>query len=142
MYNFHFNHIKQLYPGNQSQLLFTDTDFLSYSIKTENIYADMLHNKDLYDFSGYPSDHPCFSNENKKVIGKFKDELNAIPMQEFVGLKAKMYSLKYREGDKTIESKKAKGVKKCVVKKRISHEDFKSSLFRNIDIYRTATSIR
>ena len=114
-----------MYPGQAAKLLFTDTDSLAYSIKTTNIYEDMNQHKHLYDFSGYPKDHPCFSEENKKVIGKFKDELNGVPMEEFIGLKAKMYSLKYKEEGQIIESKRAKGVKKCIIKK---------SLMKNIRI--------
>ena len=30
--------------------------------------------KDLYDFSNYPCVHLLYSDENKKVIGKYKDE--------------------------------------------------------------------
>ena len=33
----------------------------------------MASDKDWYDFSNYPSDYPLYSDENKKVIGKFKD---------------------------------------------------------------------
>ena len=142
MYNFHYLHIKILYPKNRSQLLFTDTDSLTYVIKTDDIYEDMLNDNNLYDFSGYPVEHKCFSNENKKVIGKFKDELNGEPLQEFIGLKAKMYSLKYHRNGKIVEEKKAKGVKKCVVKKRISHDDYLSCLFDDVTIYRDSTSIR
>ena len=76
------------------------------------------------------------------MIGKFKDELNGEPLQEFIGLKAKMYSLKYHRNGKIVEEKKAKGVKKCVVKKRISHDDYLSCLFDDVTIYRDSTSIR
>ena len=48
-----------------------------------------------------------------------KDELNREIIEEFGGLKAKMYSLKTKKE----ETKKAKGVKKNVVKKDISHQD-------------------
>ena len=40
----------------------------------KDVYAGMASDKDLYDFSNYPSDHPLYSDENKKVIGKFKNE--------------------------------------------------------------------
>ena len=142
MYDFHYNHMKRLYPGDAARLLFTDTDSLAYVIKTDDIYKDMLEHKEKYDFSGYARDHRCYSLENKKVIGKFKDELNGVPLKEFVGLKAKMYSLKYREGGEVVESKRAKGVKKCVIKKRVSHEDYKQCLFENQTFYRAAHSIR
>ena len=32
--------------------------------------------------------------ENKKVVGKFKDETQGIPICEFIGLRSKMYSIK------------------------------------------------
>ena len=37
MYEFHYDYIKNKY-GNNSTLLFTDTDNLMYEIKTENVY--------------------------------------------------------------------------------------------------------
>ena len=141
MFSFHYDHIKELYPGKMSQLLFTDTDSLTYKIETDDIYQDMLQHQDLYDFSGYPKEHKCYSNVNKKVIGKFKDEINGEPLVEFVGLKAKMYSLMHFKGGRIDETRKAKGVKKCVVKKRVSHDDYKDCLFKNSVIYPSSTSI-
>ena len=47
-------------------------------------------------------------------------------MQEFVGLRAKLYSYKMYEGD---ETKKCKGVKSSVVKKEITLKDYKDCLF-------------
>ena len=58
----------------------------------------------------------CFSNDNKKVIGKMKGELNGSIMKEFVGLRAKMYSLEFDGKSMT----KAKGVKRYVIKKQDS----------------------
>ena len=85
----------------------------------------MLDDKDSFDFSGYPKEHPCFSNDNKKVIGKMKDELNGAVMKEFVGLRAKMYSLEFDNKSMT----KAKGVKKYVIKNQIRHSDYRDCLF-------------
>ena len=48
-----------------------------------------------------------------------KDELGGNVMSEFVTLRPKMYA--YKVGN--AESKKCKGVKKCVVKKTITFED-------------------
>ena len=55
----------------------------------------------------------------------FKDEVNGDIIDEFVGLRAKLYSYKMFEGK---ESKKCKGIKKSVVKKSITHEDYKKCL--------------
>ena len=66
---------------------------------------------------------------NKKAIGKFKDELNGIPLQEFVGLRPKLYSLIY-ENAGVVESKKtAKGIKRVVKDKHLHHEHYKNTLF-------------
>ena len=47
-------------------------------------------------------------------------------IEQFVGLRAKLYSYKMFEGK---EAKKCKGIKKPVIKKNISHEDYKECLF-------------
>ena len=85
----------------------------------------MKKDKHLYDFSDYPKNHHLYDESNKKVIGKFKDETSSKIITEFVGLRAKMYSFKTEE----YESKKAKGIKKLVVKKDLKFDDYKRSLF-------------
>ena len=47
----------------------------------------------MFDFSGYPKDSVYYDDSNKKALGKIKDEFNRIKINEFVGLKSKMYSL-------------------------------------------------
>ena len=54
-----------------------------------------------------------------------KDDLNGEIIKEFVGLRTKMYSLKTKKE----EMKNEKGVKKNVVKKDISHQDYIDCLF-------------
>ena len=128
MYDFHYNYIKQKY-GAKAKLLLTDTDSLMYEIQTEDFYKDISGDvKDRFDTSDYPPNHPSGipSGFNKKVLGMFKDEVNGRYIEEFVGLRAKLYSYKMFEGE---ESKKCKGVKKSVVKKSITHEDYKKCLF-------------
>ena len=91
MYDYHYDVVKSTY-GDRASLLFTDTDSLCYSIETQDVYADMKSKSNLLDFSNYPREHVCFSDENKKVIGKMKDESSGAPMIEFVGLRAKLYA--------------------------------------------------
>ena len=55
-----------------------------------------------------------------------KDEAGGKIIEEFVGLRAKLHSYKMFEGK---EEKKCKGTKKHVIKKSISHEDYKECLF-------------
>ena len=50
-----------------------------------------------------------------------KDEAGGRIIEEFIGLRAKLYSCRMFEGK---EEKKCKGIKKSVVRKDISHEDY------------------
>ena len=59
-------------------------------------------------------------------------------MKEFIGLRPKMYS--YRV--KNLEPKKCKGIKKCVVKKTISFEDYKRCLFDGDRVHRSQLLFR
>ena len=107
MYDFHYNYIKRKY-GDKAKLLLTDTDSLMYKIETEDFYnnigVDVEHR---FDTSDYPPNHPSGipSGFNKKVLGMFKDEANGKVIDEFVGLRAKLYSYKMLEVE---ESKKCK----------------------------------
>ena len=92
--------------------------------------------------------HPVFeAGHNKKVVGMFKDEAGGEIIEEFVGLRAKMYSYKMLDNEKEEEEveeeeedeekkektptvvKKCKGIKKSVVKRSIHFEDYKKCLF-------------
>ena len=71
---------------------------------------------------------------NKKVTGRFKDELGGKIMKEFCALRTKTYS--YLTEDDS-ETKRAKGVKRCVIKRRLMFENDKDSLFNNETIMRS-----
>jgi hypothetical protein len=58
-----------------------------------------------------------------------KDETHGIPIQEFVGLKSKMYSMIYEEDGKLTEKKTTKGIKKSVFKNHTKHDHYKECLF-------------
>ena len=88
LYDFHYNYIKQKY-GSEAKLLFTDTDSLTYEIEADDIYSDFWKDKNKFDNSDYSQDSRYFDKTNKKVIGKFKDEAEGIPITEFVGLRSK-----------------------------------------------------
>ena len=125
MYKWYYNNLKKRYRENCT-LLYTDTDSLLVDIKTHNIYKDMAESKDKYDFSDYPKDHPLYGELNKKILGKMKDECAGIPIAEYVGLRPKLYSI-LRSDEQLI--KKAKGIKKYVLKKQINFENYKDTLF-------------
>ncbi|XP_053379108.1 uncharacterized protein LOC123541547 [Mercenaria mercenaria] len=138
MYDFHYNYIKEKYEGN-CKLLFTDTDSLCYEIKTKDAYEDFYKDKDLFDNSDYDSNSKFYFDNNKKVIGKFKDEAAGIPIVEFVGLRSKMYSYLL---ENEVNIKKCKGIKKLVVKKTIVHKNYKDTLFNSTQSNHTFKVIR
>ena len=85
-----------------------------------------------FDTSNFPKDHPSGIpvGVNKKVVGMFKDECSGKIMQEFVGLRAKLYSYKMYKGE--VEEKRCKGIKSNVVKKETTFEDYKTCLLGNL----------
>ena len=111
---FSLGHVKSKYddqarsPGwwapDQAKL-FTDTDSLCYHIQMKDVYKDMQEDQDRYDDSDYPQNHMFHSKTNKKVIGKSKDERVGEIHQEFIGLRAKIFSFMMDS-----EKKTAKGV--------------------------------
>ena len=126
MYEFHYDYMKQKYNNDKLQLCYMDTDLLVYCIKTKDFYADIADDVPTrFDTSGYCSNHPLPIGLNKKIIGLMKDELGGAIMTEFVALRPKLYS--YKKLDRT-EDKKCKGIKKCVVKKTLTFEDYKNCL--------------
>ena len=133
MYDFHYNKIMRRYGAERATLLFTDTDSLCYKIQTENLYEDMHQDRHFYDTSNYPAQHKLFSTVNGKVLGKFKDETASVPPIEFVGLKAKMYSLLVTRSEPAKVT--AKGVKRSWVDKNLTHENFKHVLENRDETY-------
>ena len=55
--------------------------------------------------------------------------MHGIPIQEFIGLRPKMYSILYTENDKLVEKKTAKGIKKSITKRNLRHANYKECLF-------------
>ena len=123
MYEFHYDYIKNKY-GNNSRLLFTDTDSLMYEIKTEDVYEEFGNDKEIFNFSNYSNKSKYYDNSNKLVVGKMQDETAGAAIIEFVGLKSKMYS---NLVDDNSEHKKAKGVNRNIVV-TISHNEYKDVL--------------
>ena len=71
---------------------------------------------------------PLTMGKNKKVIGLLKNEWRGKMMIEFVRLRAKTYAY-LMDDDK--EHKKAKGTKKCVIRRRLVFKNYKDCLFNN-----------
>ena len=141
MFDFHYNYIRKKY-GDKAELLFTDTDSLMYLIQTQDVYKDFSEDvRRKFDTSDYPENHPSGikTGVNKKVIGKFKDKAAGKQITHFVGLRPKLYTYKI-EGQG--EKRKAKGVKKYVIKKSLSFDDYKKCLFTEEEVMEEMNIIR
>ena len=136
MYEFHYDYIKNNYD-NISKLLFADTDSLMYEIKTEVVNKDCSRNKEMFNSSNYSSKSKYYDDSNKLVIGKMKDETGVVAIEEFVGLKPKMYS--FLVDDKS-EHKKAKGMNRSVV--TAIHNEYKDVLLNNRCVRHSMKRIR
>ena len=68
----------------------------------------------MFDTSNYEVNRPLPKGDNKKVIGLMKDDLGEEIMTEFVALRPKVYAYLM---DDDLEVKKAKGTKKCLIKR-------------------------
>ena len=84
LYEFHYYFIKNKY-GNNSRLLFIETDSLMYEIKTEDVYEDFSKDKEMFDFSNYSAESKYYDESNKLVVGKMKDETGGVAIKEFDG---------------------------------------------------------
>ena len=104
MYQFHYDNVIKTFDN--VKLLFTDTDSLVYGIKNGNVYDQCFKDKELFDFSGHDKSSIYYDDSKKKKLGKIKDEFHGNKIDEFVGLKSKMYSLI----SNNMEMNKAKGV--------------------------------
>ena len=106
-----------------------DTDSFIMTIKTNDFYEDIANDVECkFDTSNYEVNRPLPKGKNKKVIGLMKDELGGKIITEFVTLRPKTYSFLTDDGK---EDKKAKGTKKCVIKKMIKFNDYKKCLLND-----------
>ena len=124
MYRFHIDYMKHKY-GDKCQLMYTDTDSLMYEIYTDDWYEDMKKNIGYFDTSEYAKDNQFgMPAVNGKVPGLFKDDFGGKIIEEFVGLRAKMYSVKYGDTEKLM----AKGIQRGFKEKHLHHEHYVAAL--------------
>ena len=91
MMDFHYNTIHKEFE-NKYKLLYQDTDSLVYKIETDDLYEWIKTNKHYFDLSD--SLRPDLKDDgNKKVLGKFKDEMNSLLKKEITALNPKVYSI-------------------------------------------------
>ena len=128
MYEFWYDYIKPKY-NNKVKLCYMDMDSFIMNIKTNDFYQDIANDvENRFDTSNYEVNRPLPMGKNKKIIGFMKDELGGKIITEFVTLRPKTYSFLTDDGN---EDKKAKGTKKCVIKKMIKFNDYKKCLLND-----------
>ena len=128
MYEFWYDYMKPKY-NDHVRLCYMDTDSFIMNIKTNDFYNDIANDvENRFDTSNYEVNRPLPTGKNKKIIGLMKDELGGKIITEFVTLRPKTYSFLTDDGK---EDKKAKGTKKCVIKKMIKFNDYKKCLLND-----------
>ena len=141
MFDFYYDFVQPTW-GPKAEVLFTDTDSLALQVHTEDLYQDIEPHVDTwFDTSklkpGNPQGLP--PGKNSGIVGKFKDEEPNDVITEFVGVRAKNYGYTTLGGT---EKKKDKGIKKAVIKKEITFDDFKDCVLNGVVKCVTQNTIR
>ena len=127
LYEFWYDYIKPKYV-KRVKLCYMDTNSFVMNI-TNDFYKDIANDVEKrFDMPNYEVNRPLPTGKNKKVIGLMKDELGGKIITEFVTLRPKTYSYLTDDGK---EDKKAKGTKKCVIKRVIKFNDYKNCLLKD-----------
>ena len=135
MYNFWYDYFKPKY-GDKAKLCYTDTDSFIIHIITEDFFEDISNDVEKwFDTSNYDKNdkRPLPVGKNKKVPGLFKDELGGKIITGVVAIRPKTYAYLIDDGS---EHKKAKGTKKCVIKREIMFQNYEDCLLNNKTVYR------
>ena len=136
MYEFWYDYDKWK-NKDEAKIRYLNTDSFVNNNFTEDFFEDI--NNDIerwFDTSNYDKNdkRQLPMGMNKNAIGLFKDELGGKIMKEFCALRAKTYT--YLMDDDN-EKKKAKGIKMCVIKRRLMFGNYKDLLFNNKTILKS-----
>ena len=142
MYEYWYDYLRPMY-GHKIKLCYMDTDSFIIYIETEDFYKNISNDIDKwFNTSNFSKDinRPLEKGKNKKVIGKFKGELGGLIMSKFCALRSKAYAflidgfndIDYEKHN--IINKKAKGTKKCVIKNKITFNDYVNVLFNSVKV--------
>ena len=97
-------------------------------VKTDDIYKDIEDLETTFDAaSNHELEIPLPIEKHKKIIRllKMKVELREKIMKKLVGLRTKIYSYLIDDGS---EDKETKDAKKCVIKRKLKFDDYKTCL--------------
>lgn len=152
MYKFFYEYLRPKY-GENCTLAYMDTDSFILSVQTRDFYKDMRENSELFDTSGYS--FPNVYNielKNMKRLDIFSDEFNGKLAVDFAGMRAKCYAIRsideiliaeeLHEKEKVKKIKRAKGVKKYVVSKKIKFEDYVECIKTHGNLVQNQNTIR
>lgn len=119
MYDFHYDYMKPKYSNDHQRIClnYMDTDSLFYTVHTEDFYEDIKTDiEDRFDTSNFAAKNP-FKIErcNEKRLGFMKDENGGSIIEEFIGLRSKMYSFKMA-AEKSAEQSADPSTKKAIIK--------------------------
>ena len=131
MYKFWYDYLQPMH-NDKVELCYMDSDSFIIYVETGDFYKDISNDVNKwFDTSNYSKDinRPLEKGKNKKLIGKFKDELGGLLMSEFCAHRAKTYAYKLDNND---EVKKAKGTNKCVIKNQLTFNDYINVLFNKV----------
>ena len=135
IYEFNHRYIKKKYD-EKTMLLFADAGSLIYHFKTKYFNEEFRKIKEkfyLRDYSDY-SKCACIMTIAIRKSRKFKDGAAGVLINEFFGLKSKMYSFlknKIVDGNPVTGDEKTKGIEKEILKKELTHEQYEKSLHGN-----------
>ena len=134
MYEYWYDDMKPKY-GDNIKSCYMDIESFIMHVKTEDFYEDIATDVEKnYDTSNYACERPLPIGKNKKVIGLMKDELGGKIMEESVELRPKCYSFLMNDGKL---DKKARGTKKCVIKKCLMFDSYSECLKEKKKILRS-----
>lgn len=137
LYNFFYDVIKSKF-GDNASLLYTDTDSLIIKIYTDNFYDFIVQNPEKFDTSNYKEGNKFNIPKSPSVLGNMKDEFPEDPIISFYGTGAKAYYIQSVSN----ELKKAKGVKKSVIKKELTIDDYRKIVERGGLIFRKMNTFK
>ena len=150
MYEFWYDYLQPMY-NDKIELCYMDTDSFIVYVETDDFYKDISNDiNKWFDTSNYGKDidRPLKKGINKKVFGKFKDELGGLVMSEFCAHRAKTYVFLIDEFNdidyekRGIINKKAKGTKKCVIQNQIIFNDYVNVLFNKTPLIKSQFGFR
>lgn len=154
MLEFWYNTLKPRY-GDKIEYVYGDTDSIIYKVETEDLYADIGKGDtadSIWDTSGFPKFHKCYSPVNHKVLGKFSDETDGLVIYRIACTRAKSYAYQTydpypeheyeNEEDRYGEGKRLKGIKTGVVKKKLRYEHYEACVLNGETRYDTQVQFR